>query len=511
MMNKSATFIEAIKATEKELQRIFVEYGLPFDDAGLEIACKHEKVQVLMNQHKFDEAVALARQLLLEKPDFVPALNNLSLILYMNGDVAEALTTAEKVLETKPDNFHALANLVRFSVFLGRENEAREFAELLRKTESANPDLVVKKIEAFSFLGDDEAVVEEYEKSKNVINEFEIPQSYAKHLAAFAFYRLGEAKKAEKMWEEIIEENIDFDYSEQNLEQLDLPLHDRDVFGLPLAYWIPPVYLEKLFKATVKIKDGRNFDKNLQKTLAAFFAENPNILKIIPILLDRSDRNAKEFAVKLLDWAETPEALKLLEDFAFSQTGSDQIRYTAAMTLSRLDAVSNHVKMWQGGELKDLILMCFEITDEPTDIYPMKAKAQDFLRRGLEARHNGNLELAEQYFQKALDANGGEHPSLLYNLLAISQTRGTVEDATKELKRHRRKISRIFVRRDFIGDAIRPTGQNESRQKADRKILRQKEMALHRDQSVALFQSRIFHRGKTFRQRAKFAANARTI
>ena len=189
---------EAIKATETELRRIFVEYGLPFNDAGLEIACKHEKVQVLMNQHKFDEAVALARQLLSEKPDFVPALNNLSLVLYMNGDVAEAVTTAEKVLETKPDNFHALANLVRFSVFLGRDDEARKFAERLRKTESANPDLVVKKIEAFSFLGDDEAVVEEYEKSKNVINEFEIPQSYAKHLAAFAFYRLGEAKKSRK-------------------------------------------------------------------------------------------------------------------------------------------------------------------------------------------------------------------------------------------------------------------------------------------------------------------------
>ena len=172
----------------------------------------------------------------------------------------------------------------------------------------------------------------------------------------------------------------------------------------------------------------------MQKTLGKFFEENPHILKVIPNLLDRSDINAKEFAVKLLDWAETPEALKLLEDFAFSQMGSDQIRYTAAMTLARLDVVSNRVKMWQGGELKDLILMCFKITDEPTDIYPMKPKAQDFLRKGLDARNNQNLELAEQYFQKALDANG-EHPALLYNLLAITQTKGSVEQANKELER----------------------------------------------------------------------------
>jgi tetratricopeptide (TPR) repeat protein len=385
--------------------------------------------------------------------------------LYMNGDVAEALTTAEKVLETKPDNFHALANLVRFSVFLGREDEARKFAEILKKTESANPDLFVKKIEAFSFLGDDAAVVEEYEKSKNLINDFEIPQSYAKHLAAFAFYRTGEAKKAEKMWEEIIEDNIEFDYSEENLEQLDLPPPDRDVFGLPLAYWIPPVYLEKLFKATVKIKDGRNFDKNLQKTLTAFFDENPHILKVIPILLDRSDHNAKEFAVKLLDWAETPEALKLLEEFAFSQTGSDQIRYTAAMTLSRLDAVSNRVKMWQGGELKEMILMCFEITDEPTDIYPMKAKAHDFLGKGLIARQNGNLELAEQYFQKALDTNG-EHPSLLYNLLAISQTRGTVEEANRELKR----IVEKFPEYSFAAISLATNYARQGKTKAAKKL-----------------------------------------
>ena len=165
-----------------------------------------------MNHHKFDEAVSTARELLKEKPDFVPALNNLSLILYMNGDVAEAVSTAEKVLETKPDNFHALGNLVRFSVFLGKRDDAEKYAELLRKTESPNPDLFVKKIEAFSFLGDDAAVVEkEFEKSKNLKSEFAIPQSYAKHLAAFAFYRLGDEKKAEKLWEEIIEEDISFE------------------------------------------------------------------------------------------------------------------------------------------------------------------------------------------------------------------------------------------------------------------------------------------------------------
>jgi tetratricopeptide (TPR) repeat protein len=80
-----------------------------------------------------------------------------------------------------------------------------------------------------------------------------------------------------------------------------------------------------------------------------------------------------------------------------------------------------------------MMLMTFEITGEPTDIYPMKLKAQQFLRKGLEAMQKQNSDLALQYYEMALEANGAEHPSLLYNIMAVGQMQKESADFEKNL------------------------------------------------------------------------------
>jgi tetratricopeptide (TPR) repeat protein len=89
--------------------------------------------------------------------------------------------------------------------------------------------------------------------------------------------------------------------------------------------------------------------------------------------------------------------------------------------------------MWQGGKLKELHLMCYRISGDVPEIYPLKPKAENFLRKGVIAMQESNFELAEQYYRMALDANG-EHPSILYNLLVLKQIDGSVKDAEKKLK-----------------------------------------------------------------------------
>ncbi len=423
----------------KDLQLNLAEFDFPAGDEGVDLACLHEESQILMQQHKFDEARAKAEKVISRMPDFVPAYNNLSLVLFMDGEAEAAAEMARKVLAKQPENFHALANLVRFSVFLGKPDEAQNFANRLRSVESDKPEVWIKKIEAFTFAGDDQAVVEVF-KEANKKSKFAVPENFGKHLAAVAFYRLGKQNQARKIWMEILNDDPNVELAGRNMEEMHLPENERNVFALPMNYWIPARYIKEFFQSASNIKDGRNFEKNLQKKVARFFEENPNILNVLSILLERGDESTKEFALKLMDWAGTPESYAALKDFAFSQNGSDQMRYKAAMTLSEADVISNKVRLWNDGEWRELSLMTFEITGEPTDIYPMKSKAHEMLAKGLEAMNKQNLDLAAQYFQKALEANGEDHPSLLYNLLTIEQAKGNRAEAETKLRELVRRL-----------------------------------------------------------------------
>jgi predicted Zn-dependent protease len=63
----------------------------------------------------------------------------------------------------------------------------------------------------------------------------------------------------------------------------------------------------------------------------------------------------------------------------------------------------------------------------------MKPKAVSLYEKGFYALQDRKLELAEQYCKMALEAQGADHPSILFNLLAVEQIRGNDKDAEAEL------------------------------------------------------------------------------
>ena len=74
----------------------------------------------------------LAKKLLQQRPDFVPILNNLSQVDWLEGDLPGAIETSRKVLEIDPQNVHALSNLTRYLFMQGKQDEAWEFAKRLK-------------------------------------------------------------------------------------------------------------------------------------------------------------------------------------------------------------------------------------------------------------------------------------------------------------------------------------------------------------------------------------------
>lgn len=455
-----------VRTTEAILWQRLASLHFPTGEDGLELACLFEDAQVLMNLNRLEEAREKAEELIGQMPDFYPAYNNLSLILFAEGDVEKAVDAARAVLVKHPTNCHAHANLVRFLIFLGRVDHARTFADKLKILESDAPDIFIKKIEAFSFLGDDAAVVDVFKSSKKRPVAADDETAMIHHLAAYSIYRLGDEKKARRLWREIVDENPYFEFAVKNLDELELPKHERETFALPLTHWLPSCYIESFVKSTRKIKD---LEKNLARKTAEFFEKNPGIPYVLSLLLDRSDADAKEFAIKILSWAGTSESHAALKEFALGQNGSDQMRYKAAMALREAGALPAKVRLWHGGEWRDQLLMVYEISGEPVKEHPMRPKAEAMYAKGIVAMGKDNYDLAEQYFRKAVEAHGTDHPSLIYNLIAVDLKRGNELDAETRLEELTKQfpdyffaaatLATIKARKGEIETASRLTGQ----------------------------------------------------
>ena len=314
--SRTKTALEGAAVMEKEIAGLLKAYNLPVDEAGFKLAVLHDKVQLYMHHSDYEKAIQTAQELIKKAPEFIAPYNNLSLVYFMNGNVEKAIETAKLALEKQPENYHALGNSARFLAFLGKTDEAQNYANRLRVVERNVPDIYDKKIETFAYLGDDESLVEVYkeaEKKKITFNN----EGFSKNLAAFSFYQLGNEKKAKKLWEQALD--ADSDEAEDNLDQLEFPVYDRDVFSFALNYWLPAAYMKDLLKISEDIKDDDDFDEKVKKKTNEFLDKNPYILSVLPMILERSSSSAKEFVIKLAEWSESPKLLDIIKDFAFSQ------------------------------------------------------------------------------------------------------------------------------------------------------------------------------------------------
>lgn len=424
--------LEMVEVAEKQIEGLLEAYKIPNDKDGMKIAVLHDRVQLYMHQREYEKSIRTAEELIKKAPDFIATYNNLSLVYFMKGDVEKAVETAETALTKQPENFHALGNLARFLAFLGKKEKAYKFANKLRELESEFSDIYSKKIEAFAFLGDDESVVDVYreiEKEKIELND----EGYIKNLAAFSFYQLGDEKKAKTLWEDAVED--DYEDADENLDELTLPVYERNIFALGLSYWLPYAYTQELMELTKNIRDDDDFDENLKNKINGFFDKYPYIVDNFPIILERAEESGKELIINIANWSENPKALEILKEFALSNIGSDSIRSKAAMYLSNLKVLPKKVKQWVKGEQTEIVLKSFFITGEAVENnnYPMKPEAIKLLQKGLEAMQKGDLEISEEFYRKALEIQS-DHPVLLNNLLVVRQMKGEKFDHEKEIR-----------------------------------------------------------------------------
>jgi len=420
---------ESVTVLETMINELLTQTGLIGEVDAFELALLHEEIQILQGREKYPEGTRAAQKMLQRAPRFTPTLNNLSLMQMAEGELAAALETAQKVLEIAPENYHALSNSTRFHCMQGDFETARMYANRLRDiVHSDNVDQWVKKAEAFSFLGDDQAVLEVFEGARRSGHlESPLGDAFLYHLAAVAKIRLGDEKTARAYWKKALEISPGLDLARENHLDLHKPAAERHApWAFSLQYWVH----DKARRALSQLISGTSRKMSqevVKKLLNRFLNDFPEMVALLPVLLERGDSSARQFAFLICTSADRADLLEVLEKFTFGQHGPLSLRRDAAMELyKRGRLASKKVRLWSGEKWDDLLLLAFEITDGPTQDH--SPQVQKLLRRGISLLQEGENEEAEQLILKALELEP-ESADLKNNLAVAYEKQGRKKES----------------------------------------------------------------------------------
>lgn len=422
---------KAVAKLEAAFKDLLSDMGLANEKTAVEVAALHERVQIEMGRGNYRTARAAVESLLTQLPNFVPALNNLSMIDGFEGKSDRAIAIARQVLEIEPENFQALANLVRYLRLSGQTDAAREVGEELKRVESKSPDVWVKKAEALSFLGDDRGVWEAFEQGERA-QQIDLSSSSALlyHLAAVASMRLGDTKRARHLWQKALQQSAGYDVAQANLKDLELPSGQRhSPWSFPLTSWLNKETVEEL-TSQIPSDPSKMLKGKIAQVTRSYLERHPELIELVPILLDRGDLPGRTFALSLAHMAKTPEMLAALRDFALSQWGPDEMRYEAARTAVDADLLPMEgIRMWLRGRWEEVVMLRFDLHAEPTIEH--STQVNEWLGEALSILRGGDADKAvdaEHLIEKGLELEP-DSPPLLYNLTVAYELQGRWEEA----------------------------------------------------------------------------------
>ncbi len=420
---------QAAAELESMIDEILSNLGLS-GETGLQLAAMHEEMQSDLSQGKYAQVYRIGAELLRHYPNFVPALNNISLAHFAEGEIDRAIDFAQRALGIEPDNIHALSNLIHYLCVIGRGAEARQYAERLMTSQAKAMEPWLKKIEAFSFLGDDAAVLDIFTQAEQA-DALQQPGAnpYIYHLVAAAELRLGYERAARQHWRQALEASPALIVAKENLDDLRRPISARHgPWAFELNQWLsqkPLLDLQRLLKPIA----GTAGEKSVAQATRRFLQLHPEMVSLLLVLLERGDPDGTKFVVRLVNMARTPELLTALKDFALSQRGSDSLRLEAAQIVSEAGLLpSGPVKLWTKGEQHEVLLLNFEIYSEPASRQHSAAVEKLLIKAIRAIQERDDADLSVTMLKQALELEP-DAPDILNNLAAAYSFQGRDQEA----------------------------------------------------------------------------------
>jgi len=159
---------------------------------------EHDKARELLEAGRFSEAVRLLEDILVKKPDFLAARNNLGLAYYYMGLFDKSVQTIGEVLKSEPGNLHALCNLAIFYQHVNRREDLAALLSLLKKTIPIHPEHVFKLGTTMGIVGEHR---DAYIHFTRLLRKGELSaEPSLHHFAAVASVNIGRYDEAERHW-----------------------------------------------------------------------------------------------------------------------------------------------------------------------------------------------------------------------------------------------------------------------------------------------------------------------
>jgi tetratricopeptide (TPR) repeat protein len=437
---------------------LFKEVNLPREES-LALAAQNDEMRALLETNQFPEARQAAKRLLDRYPGFIPALNNLSQIDFLDGQIEQAIALARRVLAVEPENFQALGNLARYLFLSGQAVEARQLAERLKSVTSKNSDIWLKKLETLSYMGDDQGVLAAFHEAEQVEDPAEYPTgAFSYHLAGVAAARLGDEKQARRYWRKSLKLDPGFELARDNLADLDKPAGERQgAWPFLITQWLSSRSVEELMRY-MQPAVQRGTDEAFQRAVRRYFKNYPEVVRRIPFLLERGDSMGRGLAIMLAKNAEIAELRTALLDFALSQHGPDQLRYEAAQFAMQAGLLpSGPIRLWLRGQWQEVLLLGFELHDEPSGNH--SPQVTQWMMEAIETLNQGNPGKAETLLKQALEVEP-DAPDLLNNLGAVYAKQGREAEAEAMLFKIRQEHPDYFF--GIVGMANHHTIRGET-------------------------------------------------
>ncbi|MCP4363448.1 MAG: tetratricopeptide repeat protein [Chloroflexi bacterium] len=424
--------IEKIKALIVDFRQLLLENGEVLfaettavslsPEEQLDVMVTHDRIRLYTESGQAKKGIETAETLLKKVPDFIPALNNLSLSHFVDGDTGQAIETAQQVLDQQPNNFYALSNIIRYQFLSAQFDTAQQSAARLKQINNDNPDLRVKQAEALSFLGDDEGVRQAYLLAKE---EHDDLPPLLLHLAAAAHFRLGNEKKAWQLWRQIEKTHPGFKLAQANLEDQFSAAGQRDApWYWTFPYWLSADFHRTLEQFILKITRITN-EQTIEKEVHALLDKHPYLPQLCPHILDRGDRHVREFILNFIRMTKTVELTNILYDFCTSAIGADDLRLEALQLIqeNRPDLLPSDgmVPMWIKGKQKELFTIGFEIYDEPNPPLDLDEEILEKHDDAFELLLDEEYDEAEILLQEIITA--APDFAAVYNHLAVAYER----------------------------------------------------------------------------------------
>lgn len=424
-------------------------------EEGIELAALHERSQILMERGKYAEASATANELLERMPDFVPAMNNLSQIYFSDGNREQAIALAQQVLEKMPENVQALSNISRYLLLSGRVEEARQYLERLRVVKIEILDNAIKKAEAFSYFGDDEAVLEAAKEAEEAgwLTEDE-DAFFLCHWAGVAAARLGQTEKARSYFRQSLEHNPGYSIAQQNLRDLNKPEGERNgPWAFDLTQWMSRHTAEDLIRVSKMASQEKDDPAALTERLRQYLQKHPELNTILSMMLERGGADSRQFATFITSIAKTPELLAALRDFALGQSGTDQQRLNAIGECSQAGVIEGgEIRVWIKGKQDTLLTFGFEVHGDVVHRHPKNVER--LVEKGINATYLRDGVTAEKYFRQAVEL-APDSPEILNNLAAaLSLQRRDKESLALIEEIHLKHPDYLFARTNLAMHSI---------------------------------------------------------